>query len=207
MGAGVLKTHDNLFDFFHEEVDAATEQTGETVSEEGVFYLSNLLLEQTRIPDADAPQTLVELQILATQGTRTQAIRNFRALGDRALYVSGFFPESLARRAVKDTYYADMGRAAYERLSKMLSVSTVDGAGDGGHKSLADIFGELADSFVGCIHILREVHAAMSGRSPAEPTEAELLRMYEEWLTTGNQQVLRKLQRHGLLAGSQGGLA
>lgn len=200
MGAAVLQTHDNLFDFFHEEVDAAAELTGSDVSEEGVFYLSNLLVEKTRTPGHDTPGTLAEFSIRAAQADRVdQRIRSYRQLGDRALYVSGFFPESLSRRTVKADYYADMGRTAYDRLSRMLR-SPVGHLG-GGHKGLGEIFGELAASFEVCLEILGEVHDALRARSEAEPTEAELLKLYEQWQTTGNRQALRRLQRFGLVPG------
>ena len=89
MSQAVLQTHDNLFDFFHEEVDAATDVAGKEVSEEGVFYLSNLLVEQTRTPNADAASTLAELHIQAAGSGRIAAIRSYRTLGDKALLKAG----------------------------------------------------------------------------------------------------------------------
>ena len=39
-----LCTAENLFDFFHAQVDAAVSRTGNGVSEDGVYYLSILLV-------------------------------------------------------------------------------------------------------------------------------------------------------------------
>lgn len=206
MGAAVLQTHDNLFDFFHDEVDAATDATGTAVSEEGVFYLSNLLVEQTRTPAASAPDTLAELHIRAAGAPRVTQIRAYRDLGDRALYVAGFFPESLSRKAVRPSYYMDMGRAAYDRLARMLGSGTTP-VGGGGHKGLDEIFAELADSFRSCTEVLREVQAAMRARNGKAPSEAELLALYEDWLSSGNRRALRTLQRYGLVPAPSGGLA
>ena len=205
MGAAVLSTHDNLFDFFHDEVDAATEATGSEVSEEGVFYLTNLLVEQGRSPKPSAPETLAELHIRAAQGPRVTKIQSYRTLGDRALYVSGFFPESLSRKTVRASYYADMGRAAYDHLARMFGRDPM--AGDSGHKGLGEIFAELSDSFHTCMDVLREVHDAMQARAEQAPSEAELLALYECWLATGNLRALRTLQRHGLVPSRSGGLA
>lgn len=207
MSEAVLQTHDNLFDFFHDEVDAATDATGSDVSEEGVFYLTNLLVEQTRTPGAQTPDTLAELHIRAAHAPRATAIREYRTLGDRALYVMGFFPESLSRKTVRPSYYRDMGRTAYDRLARMLTAPVPAADSSGGHKGLGEIFAELAESFRTCTDILREVHDAMRARSEQPPSEAALLQLYEEWLSSGNQRALRTLQRHGLVPSSSQGLA
>jgi hypothetical protein len=199
MRPAVLQTHDNLFDFFHEEVDAAADAAAKEVSEEGVFYLSNLLVEQTRTPDADTPRTLAELHIQAAGSDRIAAIRSYRTLGDKALYTAGFFPESLSRKAVRASYYVDMGRSAYDRLARMLEVPRNNMlVNESGHKDLAAIFAELAESFFSCTEILREVHEAMRARTAAKPSQTALLKLYEDWLITGNRHALRQLQRHGL---------
>ena len=199
MGAAVLQTHDNLFDFFHSEVDAATDATGRPVSEEGVFYLSNLLVEQTRTPASSTPETLAELHIRAVHAPRATQIREYRSLGDRALYVAGFFPESLSRKTVRPSYYMDMGRAAYDQLARLLGGGAVGKVNSSGHKGLDEIFAELSESFRACTEVLREVHASMQARNERPPTEAELLALYEEWCASGNRQALRKLQKYGLV--------
>jgi len=208
MGAAVLQSHDNLFDFFHEEVDAAADITGKEVSEEGVFYLSNLLVEQTRTPATDTPDTLAELHIQAANSGRIEAIRSYRTLGDKALYTAGFFPESLSRKAVRSSYYVDMGRTAYDRLAHMLDGPRGEVVGsDSGHKDLSEIFAELADSFFACTEILREVHDAMRARSSGQPSQSELLKLYEDWMVTGNRRALRRLQRFGLVPAMSSGTA
>ena len=205
MGAAVLAAHDNLFDFFHNEVDAATDATGSEVSEEGVFYLTNLLVEQGRAVSARGPSTLAELHIRAAKASRATQIHNYRTLGDRALYVTGFFPESLSRKTVRASYYEDMGRAAYDRLAGLLGCEP--SADESGHKGLGEIFAELSMSFHTCIEVLREVHDAMRARTEQPPSEPELLALYEQWLSTGNKRALRTLQRHGLVPSSGGGNA
>jgi len=207
MGAAVLQTHENLFDFFYGEVDAATGAVGTIVSEEGVFYLSNLLVEQTRTPPTDRNETLAELHIRAARAPRAQQIREYRTLGDRALYVAGFFPESLARKPVRASYYMDMGRAAYDRLAQLLGGHTTALADTSGHKGLDEIFAELAESFRACTEVLHEVQASMRARSEQPPSEVDLLALYEDWLTTGNRRALHTLQKHGLVPTSRGGSA
>ena len=99
MSGAPLSKADNLFDFFHESVDAAAARRHPPpVSEDGVYYLTTLLVEQSRVQEQDqaAEQpTLAELHMRATQSSRPQAIQTYRRLGDRALYVTGSFRQSL----------------------------------------------------------------------------------------------------------------
>ena len=107
-----LSTADNLFDFFHEQVDHAVDSTGTAVSEEGVYYLAQLLADRGHSPTQGHPDTLVELQIEASSGERTGATSAWRELGDRALYTLGFFRRSIRRKSIDANYYHQMGASA-----------------------------------------------------------------------------------------------
>ena len=67
MNSPSLSQEENLFDFFHQAVGQAVDSTGTTVSEDGVYYLSNLLVERGRTSEVPQPETLVELQIQARE--------------------------------------------------------------------------------------------------------------------------------------------
>ena len=140
MNANVLSREENLFDFFHEAVDCAVSSEGGGASEDGVYYLSNLLVERGRASEHHHPQTLVELQIQAQEGGGATAAQSWRELGDRALYVSGFFRASLSRQNVSLDYYLSMGAAAYDQLA-----CTMRWTGSGG--GFEKIFEELAHQF------------------------------------------------------------
>lgn len=200
----VLCKDANLFDFFHEELDEAVSSTGHDVSEEGRFYLCNLLVERSHDDRGDAVDTLAELQIAAVhehqQRDRGRAVVRWRQLGDQALYVSGFYPDSLSRKSVGVDYYVTMGRAAYERLARMLGPIMGPGRGEaeGGHKGFDEIFAELALSFEQCSEVLGEVRTALAQRRAAV-SDRELLRLYEEYLATGSARALRRLRTLGLM--------
>lgn len=206
MASGGIRTEETLFDFFHHEVDHAVSLTGHRVSEEGVYYLSNLLVEKGRGGNPDVPDTLAELALQAQIAEdRGQAVRRWRALGDKALYTCGFFPDSLQRGPVGEDYYTRMGATAYDTLSKVLSPARrtpEDGAG--GHKGLDAIFAELAQTFEACVDVLREVRDAARGAA-AELSDQELIKLYDEWLTTGSPRALRLLQRAGVAPQRRGG--
>lgn len=211
---GALQTDDNLFDFFHPHVDRAVEEHGKPVGEEGVYYLTSLLVERAH-PQADAPEeavdTLVELQIQATRGDRPQAIRAYRSLGDRALVTSGFFRQSLGRKLVSRQYYIDMGAAAYDALAGLLRAAGFgsralgdDGGHRGGHKGLDDIYSELSEAFEACSEVLGEVREAVRGEGEGQLSDGDIVALYEEWLATGNPRVAARLARLGVVPAAGG---
>jgi hypothetical protein len=197
MNSRDLASSDNLFDFFHGHVGAAVRETDAPVSEEGVFYLSNLLVERARTPPrVERVETLAELHIHAASGSRVEAIRSYRELGDKALVTAGFFRDSLNRGAVGIDYYVQMGSAAYERLSNLL-----EGPRDllvGAARGLDAIFAELSLSFSSCADLLREVRDGILAEGSAD-RDVDVLRLYEEWLATGSPRVAARLGELGLL--------
>lgn len=180
----------NLFDFFLEQVDATVSDRGAKVSPEGVYYLSNLLAERSHVDKVEEPQTLVELHLQASQGDRGQQVRCYKDLGDQALVVSGFFDGKLRRSTVGVGYYTAMGRAAYDRLARLLS-------GGKGEHGLDAVFAELADTFTECVAILREVRDGM-GAAQATLDDVALLRLYQQYQSTGSRRALARLRALGL---------
>ena len=81
----MLSREENLFDFFHAAVDAAVVDAPTAVSKDGVYYLTNLLVERGRTPDEPQVHTLVDLQIMAQERGGAAAVQAWREMGDRAL--------------------------------------------------------------------------------------------------------------------------
>ena len=107
----------NLYDFFDERVGQAAANHDIQLTTDTCRYLAFLLTRpETALNRAD-PETLAELHMAAAIASRLQALRLYRILGDRALYVAGYFGESLESRPVGVNYYADMGGAAYRRVA------------------------------------------------------------------------------------------
>ncbi|MFT5680670.1 MAG: hypothetical protein ACI8RZ_001576 [Myxococcota bacterium] len=202
MSQGVLSRAESLFDFFHERVDAAVQDKRASVSKEGVFYLTNLLVERGHTENADAAETLVELRLRAQTGDRTCAIQSYRELGDRALYRSGFFRGSLKRSFMSMDYYLHMGAAAYDALSRLLDFGRRPPKT--GHKDLSEIYLELADRFTMCSDVLSEVEQEVRTEKSA-PTDADVLQLYESWLVSGSPAVARRLRALGVIPGRSDG--
>lgn len=180
-----LVEQDNLFDWFHNRVDEAARHQRTPVSQETLFYLSQLLADEGRSEDVDPGATLVELRAQAEAAPWATAITRWRSLGDRALLTLGFFRENLRRRAISPDYYAEMGATAYASVSRRLRLP------DNGP---SDIFAELADRFVPCTEVIAEVRA-----ESCENNDADVVRLYEEWLTTGSPRLAERLRALGVV--------
>ncbi|MDP6934242.1 MAG: hypothetical protein QGG40_15055 [Myxococcota bacterium] len=191
MSSNDLSLASNLFDFFHEKVDTVASQIGSDVggaiSEESVFYLTTLLADKARVSPTEEPQTLVELRMAAMEGGRIEAIRCYRRLGDRALYVTGFFPDSLERQTVSSQYYEDMGAAAYQSLYQLMSFPGLE-------QGLAEVFLELSSSFHECAEVIREVREEVR-----EHSDVDIVRLYEEWIRTGSPRIAARLRDLGVV--------
>ena len=170
------------------------ETVGETLAhrklhvQEGTeFYLVDLLasfLERERLyvqqPDGTVrEQPLAMILLEALQKDRAERTRELRRLGDTALYVSGFFGDSLARSAAGVDYYISMGERAYAALA--------EGSGR------EDVFGELAERFGDFVDVFAEIAELSNLRS-----NRGLLRLYERFLATRSARVAELLRARGV---------
>ena len=98
--------------------------------------------------------------------------------------MSGFFPDSFARRSVDVDYFKSMGEYAYGSL------------GRSDDEAFAEVFAELARKFVGFMDVLADI----SERTALAPrSTSDVLRLYEKWLRTGSQRDGRRLMERGIL--------
>jgi hypothetical protein len=177
-------------EWFREVVSDALSQRRIAVQEVTEFYLVNLLagfLEKERLfveePDGTVtaePLALILLRALASE--RRARAAQLKRLGDTALFVSGFFGDSLSRRSVDLDYYMAMGGRAYQAI-----------AGGGGPAGSGEIFGELAvrfEQFVDCFAEIAELADLRSNRG--------LVRLYQRFLATGSERVAERLRERGV---------
>jgi hypothetical protein len=120
---------------------------------------------------------------------RTAAARNYalQRIGDVALFISGFFADSLANKPVDVDYYIHMGGTAYGSLSE-----EVRGTFRG--NAFADIYRELAIKFQILVDVLNEVRDEARGES-----DRDLLRTYEIWQKTGSRRARKLLADNGVV--------
>lgn len=176
----------SLFDWFHGRVKDAHQVVAADLSSDSELYLTALLVDRARTDRSELPErTLVELHLRASNAPPSEQARTYRELGDRSLYLVGYFEESLSRRTVGPGYYCDMGSAAYARVDQVFKrwyANAFDG-----------VFEELADRFRDCAHVLREV------RRTVDDEPDLLLRLYNLWKETGSEEAATRLRAHGLI--------
>ena len=107
-----------------------------------------------------------------------------RFTGDVALFISGFFSDSIGRRRVDLDSYARLGGYAYGGAARLSP------------QELSSVFNELARKFVRFVDVLNEV-SEESGLAE----NGGIRRLYQRWLDTGSRRSETLLRREGILLG------
>src|SRR5688572_8364801 len=116
--------HDETpIEFFREQLEQAMEHQNVSTSQFTEYYLVNLLASciNGELPPSEPgfdETPLAVLYVRAVQASRVERARLLRTMGDTALFMSGFFSDSLNRKLVDLDYYRTMGGHAYARLSR-----------------------------------------------------------------------------------------
>jgi len=133
------------------------------------------------------PQTLAEMLLEAHQSEPFRKISLLKKLGDKSLYISGFFGDSLQRKLVDIDYYVQMGGAAYAALS----TSTKEDI----H---AKVYSEISKRFLDIVEVLTFISQAAHVNS-----NESVLRLYENFLRTGSPIAQEKLLQMGVVLPQQ----
>lgn len=181
--------HETPVEFFRGQLLKAMEHQRVSTSAFTEFYLVNLLASCLRgeaLPAPDSGYDEMPLALLyarALAASRIERARLLRVLGDTALFVAGFFPESLNRRLVDVGYYRSLGGYAYARLSR-----EDQRAGFG-----QEVFTELAVRFIEFADLLGEVSEASRLSS-----NQSVVRLYQRWAQTGSRRAAMLLAERGI---------
>jgi hypothetical protein len=175
-------------EWFREMVSDALSHRRLAIQEVTEFYLVNLLakfLESERLfvqeeDGAVRREPLALLLLRALRADRRARAAGLRRLGDTALFVSGFFGDSLARTNVDVDYYIAMGERAYGHLAET----------ERGHD---DLFGELSARFGEFVDLFAEIAELSELRS-----NRGLVRLYERFLATRDARVAERLRERGV---------
>jgi hypothetical protein len=173
-------------EYFRSLVESALTRQQLRAHELTSFYLVDLLCRFMR-PDrnlafteeADEPLALRLGRALQSAGVEQRT--RLRNLGDFSLFMSGFFSDSLNRRAVDVDYYVSMGEYAYRSLSQRDS------------DTFGEVFSELSRKFVPFTDVLADVSEQSGIRS-----STDVLRLYEKWLRTGSRRDGQRLADQGI---------
>lgn len=132
------------------------------------------------------PLTLAEKYLLAHQSEVSRKVGLLKNLGDEALYVSGFFSDSLQRKLVDIEYYAEIGGAAYGSLAQCLRED---------HQ--VEVYQTFSQRFMEFVDVL-----SVFSRDSQIQSNQNILRMYERYIRTGSELDREKLVEMGLLNAS-----
>jgi hypothetical protein len=186
-----LVRSETSIEYFKDLVERAMERQRVMSSELSSYYLVQLLENFVAFDqkcadagiDKETPLATLLCDALASDGSRRFALLKFT--GDLALFISGFFSDSIARRRVDLDYYVRLGGYAYGGASRSCPMDTVA------------VFQELARKFPTFVDVLNEV-----SEETTLVENAGILRQYEKWLQTGSRRSETLLKREGILLGS-----
>jgi hypothetical protein len=176
---------ESAVEYFKGLVDGALSHQGLATRELTAYYVVQLLASflQRRVVSAEEDSTPLGVRLaraLDSGGVGQRA--SLKEIGDVALFVSGFFSDSLNRKLVDVGYYVSIGGCAYMALSRVET------------ETFSPVFAELGEKFVGFVDVLTEV----SERTSCS-TNADLLRLYEKWLRTGSRRSGQLLVERGVV--------
>lgn len=150
---------------------------------EHYLHAQNLFEAELDSSRSRGQPTLAEMFLEAGQKKTPEKQDLLKKLGDRSLYISGFFGDSLQRSLVDVDYYAEMGGAAYGWLADCATETQV-----------AETYRIYSKRFVEFVDVL----AYISQRSMVQ-TDQSLLRLYDRYLKTGSELAREQLAEHGVV--------
>lgn len=131
------------------------------------------------------PSTLAEMYLYANNtDDHVQKVELLKKLGDRSLYMSGFFGASLERKSVAVDYYVNMGGVAYATLATYMREDTT-----------IQTYSTISRRFVDFVDVLSHI----SHGSFVHSNES-ILRLYDRYLMTGSELAREKLVEMGIMS-------
>ncbi len=176
--------------FFRDQLVTALEHQKVSTSQFTESYLVHLLAAFARgegLPSREPgfdETPLALMYVRALQASRFERVVLLRATADTALFVSGFFADSLPGGSGDLRYYASLGGRAYAFLGR--EHKTEDPAGTG-------VFNELSGRFLSFVDVLAEVAEKTRLTSPLS-----VVRLYERWAETGSPRAAALLAELGI---------
>jgi hypothetical protein len=173
-------------EFFKDHIESAMARQRLRARGLTSYYLVDLLCRftrpDTRIPFHDDQRTPLALRLArALESAGMEQRVRLRNLGDFSLFMSGFFSDSLRRRAVDVDYYVSMGEYAYSLLARRED------------DAFGEVYAELGRKFVPFMDVLAEISERTGNTS-----SRDLLRLYERWLRTGSVRTGQQLAEQGI---------
>lgn len=169
-------------EYFLSELELAECKLSYKLNDELKIYLLGLLnskLLQDNEIDLAKPLAISFLE--AFNENQNQCIRKLKSVGDHALYIAGYFAESLNKKIIDVDYYNSLGKKAYAEIYNIL--------GDNGQ-----VYYSLYNDY----NKLLELLTAISFNTMQTGTK-NLIKLYDRWLITGSNILEKKLNEMGII--------
>ena len=167
-----ISTTHSINDYFRTAVCEAVRQEQVVVSEDTLWYLTQLFsnyhrtdrlfdFDASRSGSATRPLTpLAEYYRMAAESDNDKERRLYlQKLGDVAIFISSLYAGALKRKPVGVAYYISMGESAYACLADAPATTTR-------HRALAGIFDELSHEFASLVPALGRLGKQDAGDHP-----------------------------------------
>ena len=182
-------------EFFKNQIEEAQRRQRLELLETTQFYLVNLLSEFLHAKKlyenmdgktVDQPLAIIYGQALEAP-TEAKKLALLRKIGDRSLYVSGFFSDSFKRKPIDIDYYISMGESAYGSVSDLAKDRATEA-------KFSEVFTELASKFKSLVDVIGEI-----SESSRITSDKDLLRLYERWIHTKSKRLSNVLRKKGII--------
>jgi hypothetical protein len=191
-GARVMHVR-NLQEYFRTSIDDVVARQQVDIDPHAAHYVVNMLTIFSRsdelYEDDGEVYGLRPLALMLADAANAESVeqRNhlLQRIGDVALFISGFFSDGLAAKAVDVDYYIHMGGNAYSSLSE-----EVRGTFRG--NAFASVYRELGVKFQLLVDVLNEISDGPKGH-------VDLMRTYEVWRRTGSRRAEALLRKNGVV--------
>lgn len=172
-------------DFFKEAVRDAFVQRKIAAFPMAENYLVNVLehyVVAAHLHESEQP-TLAETLLIAAQSEHATKVDMLKKLGDRTLYVCGFFSDSFQRKVIDLDYCAEMGGTAYRILAQSTKEDTLS--------QVYTLYSKKFLAFVEALNYISEKSQMQSSNN--------VLRIYDRYLKTGSELAREKLSKMGIV--------
>jgi hypothetical protein len=185
----MIETFLDLGLWFRERLEDALDRRGVQADEGTRSYLVELM-SSVGAGRRQAPGAVpLALQLAEAHSAPSTAdrVRLYRAVGDEALCMTGFFADHLERRGVSADYVRHMGGGAYESAALLAAQAP-------SVSPQSPTFRQLARRFDTFAAVLDEVRESTVLRTPQD-----IVRLYDRWRRTRSPRLAERLCAEGVM--------
>ncbi len=148
------------------------------------FIQPHVLGQKLNRPDIWSLCLFDLLKLAIESEDKKKQVQYFKALGDKSLYIAGFFQDSFNRKTFDINYYSSMGRTAYHQSAQLVKPAS---------KENKKVWAELARTFVPAMELIAYVaDSAMSQNNK------NLIAVYERWTKNKSKRLYDILLKAGI---------